>query len=95
MINHLKRFNAWLLAWQRKHPILDALIGSVFLCMFPIGFVLVVCSQSPDILSCSCDGLCTHQAFGCFGVILGFIISSICDLWADCFCFLRSRKEAE
>lgn len=95
MINLLKRLNAWLLAWQRKHPILDALIGSVFLSMIVIGYVLVVCSQQPDAFSCSCDGFCTHQAFGCLGAMLGFIFSWIGDIWANCFNILRSGKEAE
>lgn len=94
MINLLKRLNARLLAWQRKHPIWDAIIGSIFLSIFVIAFVLVVRSQDPDVLSCSCDGFCTYQAFGSFGVILGFVVSWISDIWANCFHILRSRKEA-
>lgn len=90
----LKRLNVRLLTWQRKHPILDAYIGSIFLSMIVIGFVLVVCSQDPDLLSCSCDGFCAHQAFGSLGVMLGFTVSWIGDIWANCFHILRSRKEA-
>lgn len=94
MINLLKRLNDRLLAWQRKHPILDAVIGSFFLCMIVICFVLVVCSQDPDLLSCSCDGFCTHQAFLCFGILLGFCVTMTTVISDECFCFLRSRKEA-
>ena len=93
VISWLRRLNDRLIRWQRKHPVLDALIFSIFLWMIVIGFVLVVRSQDPDLLSCSCDVFCAHQAFLCFGVLLGFCVTMSTVISDYCFCSLRSRKE--